>query len=1052
MNTRGRTILKLGVIFSIIAGLTAALIIGNKYAFRFSDAITSELSPAIVDKEEVASSNAKGKKMSEEIMRQGTVLLKNDGNTLPLDLSTSPKVNVFGWHSVEWIYGSIGGTASGIVQPEDGVWDNMVDLYDALDEHGVLYNEKLRNMYLDYATPINSKPATMAEMTILKEPDIEDRNYYSAELMDYTRNFSDTAIVVLSRMAGEGMECSKSLQRKQDAKGVVTEDTTRHYLEISTEEEALLKYVAGKDENGKARFEKVIVLLNMCNAFECGFLDTIEGIDACLYVGYTGTKGATAIPELLYGDTSPSGRTVDTFAYDLFTNPANYAGFGAKTFSNKNWSYVDYLEGIYVGYKWYETADAMKVWSAENGYPNGYDSVVQFPFGYGLSYTTFDWKVDDIKILDGTGEEAVATSVNPVKDKVSLSDKDKVEFTVSVTNTGNVAGREVIELYVTPPYTAGGVEKSYVSLVGYAKTDVIPAGESQTVTVTADLYDVASYDCYNLSGAVGSDGGYVLEDGEYFFKLMTDSHHVKNVTYKDESASASFGFRVDQDIPIQNDPVTGEAVSNKFTGKDSLDRLPLDGRSNTDSSYDPDIPWFKRSEFVKPADFSTLAKPAREIAPEGVSHTWDSPERWTEWENATADFFGAPVDTSPVKWGEKNGLKAFDGDTVTELGKRLAKEENYDSEEWTKLLSQLNLQETLDNMGMYYGSAALESVGKPKLSDLDGPAQIKSVVSAPRGTGYPAMVVIAATFNEKLHYDFGKSFGDDMTTLKIDGLWGWAVDSHRDNFFGRCYESPSEDPFLAGKTIAKAVKGLHTRGKYCFIKHFAVYTYNSPDNTYMTEQALREVYLKAFRPAFVESKALGVMSSFQGLGGESAEVNAGMLVGVLRKEWQFKGAMTTDYISGGEGLCDGMLRLTGSYAMGCQYGKKGFSYSETSSPVRVQHAVQEAMKHILYARLHAYELGEQYKAKPDATETLMTSAINSWVWWKPLLYSVDIVFGAILLLWAAFLLEDTFMKDSRKKGVEEAEGTRRKKELTSDIVFGKIQKVGKEDTQGGKHE
>lgn len=1010
-----KTIIKLVVNFSIIVVLLVALMIGNSVAFRFESAITSTLSPAIVDEEAMASSSASGKKMSEEIMRQGSILLKNDNNTLPLDMATSSKVNVFGWHSVEWIYGSIGGTASGIVQPEDGVWENMIDIYDAFDEYGVLYNQKLRNMYLDYATPINSKPATMGEGTYHKEPDITDKNYYSAELMEYTENFSDTAIVVISRMAGEGMECDKTTQRKKNDKGVMTEDTTRHYLEITTEEEALLTYVAGK-------FDKVVVLLNMCNAFECGFLDTIEGIDACMYVGYTGTKGATAIPELLYGESSPSGRTVDTFAYDLFTNPAN--NNTAKAFSNKGWSYMDYLEGIYVGYKWYETADVMNVWSSENGYANGYDGVVQFPFGYGLSYTTFDWTVDDVKLVDETGEEVVKTPVNPVNDNVLLSDKHKVEFTITVTNTGSVDGREVVELYATPPYTAGGLEKASVNLVGYTKTNVIPAGGSETVTVTADMYDVASYDCYNLSGAVGADGGYVLEDGEYFFKLMTDSHNIKNVTYKDGAMSGSFRFSIERDIAIENDPVTGEEVSNKFTGTNSIDLLPVDGKSNQDPSFNPNIPWFKRSEFVKPADFNTLLSTRRAIAPEGVSHTWDSTSRWTEWENATTDYFGDPVDTTSVKWNQKNGLKVFDGDNVTELGKRLAKEENYDSEEWTQLLSQLSLQETLSNMDMYYGSQALDSIGKPKLNDLDGPAQIKSVVSTPRGTGYPAMVVIAATFNEKLHYDFGKSFGDDMTVLKIDGLWGWAIDSHRDQFFGRCYESPSEDPFLAGKTIAKAVKGLHTRGKYCFIKHFAVYTYYSPDNTYMTEQTLREVYLKAFRPAFVESKALGVMSSFQGLGGESAEVNAGMLVGVLRKEWQFKGAMTTDYIGGGEGLCDGMLRLTGSYAMGCRYGEKGFTYSETGSPVRVQRAVQDAMKHILYTRLHAYELGEQYKANPDAAETMMTSGINSWVWWKPLLYTIDIVFVSIMVLWAALVLEDTFMKSAPKSGKEKSKEER----------------------------
>ncbi len=1008
-----KTIIKLVVNFSIIIVLLVALIIGNFVAFRFESAITSALSPAIVDEEAMALSSASGQKMSEEIMRQGTVLLKNDDDTLPLDMATDSKVNVFGWHSVEWIYGSIGGTASGIVQPEDGIWENMICIYDALSEHGVLYNEKLRNMYLDYATPMNTKLPTMAEGMILKEPAIDDKNFYTSELLEYSENYSETALVVISRMAGEGGECSKTTQPKMNENGVRIDDPARHYLELTVEEEALLKYVSGKDASGNDRYKNVIVIMNVCNPFESNFLNTIEGIDACLYVGYSGSKGATAIPELLYGESSPSGKTVDTFAYDLFTNPANF--YNTKVFSNKSWSYGDYVEGIYVGYKWYETADVMGLWTPENGYANGYDSVVQFPFGYGLSYTTFDWTVDDVKLVDETGEEVVKTAVNPVGETVNLLAKHKVEFTVTVKNTGEVDGREVIQLYATPPYTAGGVEKASVNLVGYAKTNVIPAGESETITVTADMYDVASYDCYNLSGAVGADGGYVLENGEYYFKLMTDSHNIKEVTYKESGAmSGSFKFNVESDIEITHDPITGEAVSNKFTGTNSIDLLPLDGTSNTDATFNPNIKWMNRNAFVKPADFNQYNMSNRQIAPEGINHSWGTVERWSAWDNATTDIFGNPVDTTPVQWNQKNGLKVFEGDQITELGKRLAKEENLDSEEWTKLLSQLGMQETLDNMDMYYGSPALASIGKPKLTDLDGPAQIKSVVGAPRGTGYPAMVVIAATFNEKLHYDFGKSYGDDMTVLKVDGLWGWAIDSHRCSFTGRNYESPSEDPFLAGKTIAKAVKGLHTRGKYCFIKHFAVYTYGSPDNTYMTEQTLREVYLKAFRPSFVEAKALGVMSSFQGLGGESAEVVEGSLVGILRQEWQFKGAMTTDYISGGNGLCDGMLRCTGSYAMGCNYGDKGFTYSETSSPVRLQRAVQDAMKNILYARLHAYELGEQYKANPDAAEVMMSSGIDSWVWWKPLLYTIDVVFALVMVLWAALVLEDTFLKDKKK--------------------------------------
>ena len=265
------------------------------------------------------------------------------------------------------------------------------------------------------------------------------------------------------------------------------------------------------------------MLINTCNQFELGFLDTIEGLDSCLYVGYTGTRAATALPGILYGEVSPSGHTPDIFAYDLFTNPS--AIWGTKTYAEGG-SYLDKVAGIYVGYKWYETADHEGVWTAENGYPGGYDSVVQFPFGFGLSYTTFDWTVDDIKIDGESAEEGA-----------QLKADSKVEFTVTVTNTGERAGRDVVEIYNTAPYTKGQIEKSFVNLVGYGKTNEIEPDASETITVTVDMYDCASYDCYDLNK--NGNAGYELDAGDYLFKLQTDSHNVKQVSYGGETRDGS---------------------------------------------------------------------------------------------------------------------------------------------------------------------------------------------------------------------------------------------------------------------------------------------------------------------------------------------------------------------------------------------------------------------------------------------------------------------------------------------------------------------------------
>ena len=342
---------KLIVNFVLIVIIVVGVAVGNSIAFRYEGEINTLLAPPIVDEEAVQLSSSAGQEMSARIMEEGAVLLQNKDNTLPLDYNTVKKVNVFGWRSVDWIYGSEGMNASGGVAPEDDDFEKNVDIYKALNKYGIEYNQQLYDMYYRYVKPdhqsANLKEVHISTLISLREPKITDRSYYTDDLLTYTENFSDTAIVVIGRMAGEGMNANTTTQQKEGSG--VTDDNTRHYLEISTEEEALLRYCG-------ETFENVIVLLNVANAFECGFLETIPGIDSCLYIGFTGTRAASAIPKLLYGEVSPSGRTVDTFAYDLFTNPANVF-LGGLNYTDYNRSYSDNVENIYIGYKWYETAD-----------------------------------------------------------------------------------------------------------------------------------------------------------------------------------------------------------------------------------------------------------------------------------------------------------------------------------------------------------------------------------------------------------------------------------------------------------------------------------------------------------------------------------------------------------------------------------------------------------------------------------------------------------------------------------------------------------------------
>ena len=411
-------LIKLIVSCVIIVALIVAFSVGNAIAFKYESVIDSALvKPVPLDEETTAAIAASGQKMAQRIVEEGTVLLKNENETLPLSTEETPRVNVFGWHSIDWLYGTGGGkVSSGGVLPENNDISENIDLYKALNEYGIRYNEDLYNMYYNYKRPyLLAESWGKAEITDampLVEPLITDKNYYTDKLLSDARAYSETALVVISRLMGEGGDPSRSSQPKDGPDGRTTAEG-RHFLEISTEEEALLNYVG-------ANFEKVIVLINTCNQFELGFLDTIEGLDACMYVGYTGTRAAVSLPKLLYGEVNPSGHLSDTFAYDIMTNPS--AIWTTTKYKDSTWAdHLDKVAGIYVGYKWYETADAEGLWSEQNGYPGGYDSVVQFPFGYGLSYTDFEWTVNDIRIDGVTAAEGAQLAAN-----------SKVEFTVTV--------------------------------------------------------------------------------------------------------------------------------------------------------------------------------------------------------------------------------------------------------------------------------------------------------------------------------------------------------------------------------------------------------------------------------------------------------------------------------------------------------------------------------------------------------------------------------------------------------------------------------------------
>jgi beta-glucosidase len=479
-------------------------------------------------------------------------------------------------------------------------------------------------------------------------------------------------------------------------------------------------------------------------------------------------------------------------------------------------------------------------------------------------------------------------------------------------------------------------------------------------------------------------------------------------TVLDTGKSAEIKFDVSETIKITHDKYTGQVVKNLFTGEDAIDAMSIDGKT---ADYDPGIPFLTREGFMSLEDIWT-SHVARAVTPGANFNPHDQAyiQGWVdEWSKATVDAFGNPVENGNVIWGANNGLKLYENGIITELGKKLG--EDYNAEEWQALLDQLTIDECVELINFYYTATdAIDSIGMVATNDYDGPAQIKGFTdSTPRGTGYPGMTVLAASWNQELAYKFGQSFGDDMKSVGVNGLWGWAIDTHRTAFFSRNHESPSEDSILAGYTVMNAVQGLNTRGRYCFLKHFAVYDCGQNSDLrgqrqtsyWLTEQSLREVQLRAFYKPFVNGGALGAMTTYRGIGAEASETTEALIGGVLRGEWQFKGAITTDYTSFNT-ASETLLRIGGNLAMGNQLI---VAYKSTEDP-RFQNRLKEAMHEVIYMWLRADYNERDYKAKIESGEikedVLSSTSVNSWQWWRPAIKAINVFAIVTLSTWGLF--------------------------------------------------
>ncbi len=944
-------------------GATLALVAvaaANIGLIFFGDTVNSYLGVGKVEitEEEKAAVMDDGRALSERIEAEGLVLVRNESRTLPLAKSTN-KVNVFGWASTQWVAsGSGSGQVSG----------SVTGILDALSDAGVEYNTELTSMYQDFygerayksAGALNSHAS---EFCRLYEPSIYDKNCYSEKLLADAEDYSDTAIVVIGRVTGESIDCPTTQYKVNTRGGDVKVDVTRTYLELSSEEEALLRYVG-------SHYEHVCVLVNSTNTMELGEVETIPGIDSVMLVGATGQVGAAAVVKALWGDINPSGRTTDTYAYD-FTTAASWANSGAMgegKYTNgkglypadgtknpnvgtdetyEGVSFVDYVEGIYVGYRWYETADAEGYWDGvSNAYGSGYDGVVQYPFGYGLSYTSFSWEVVDS---------------SPSRRTV---DRDsEISMTVRVTNTGGVAGRDVVELYCTPPYTTGGIEKASTVLVSYAKTKLLEPGESQDVTVSFTLDDVASYDYNDANG----DGfcGYELDAGKYEVQLKRDAHEVA------DCEGASRTFNVPQTIECSDDLRTGASVENRFTGDATYDGVSIDG-----SNSGADITWLTRADFS--GTFPKKCSADREMT-DNVSTLNRYNESQVEAD--AVDYEDASESSVYVEAkgsGLGDSMKLADDGELTSLGHELGLD--FYDERWEEVLDDISLDE-MKNLVLhgYIQTQAIDSVGKSATKEVDGPSQVGSFNQLKKGVGYPDGTVLAQTWNASLAEEYGKQLGREASAIGVDGIYAPSTNIHRTPLGGRNFEYLSEDSTLSGTMAAQVVRGAKRAGVYCFIKHLAMNNQDScRDSLYewVTEQTLREFYLRPFKIAVQEGGATGFMSSYNRIGATWAGGNKALLIDVLRGEWGFCGTVITDYADHQQYMnTDQMLRSGGDLYMDGVFGNGSFAYGFTGEELTAASGsstgaraasyyqnLRRATKNILYTWLNARAVNLEYNA------------------------------------------------------------------------------------------
>lgn len=904
--------------------------------------------------------------LAKKVQAEGTVLMTNKNNALPF--AKNSKVTFFGYNTVDM---ALGGTGSGGVSPSAG---RKIDLVKAC-ENKIDMNKTIYDFYQQkYNDKVGFVETTGWGGTTLNFRTVNKVNEISAD--DFTQevknsfdSYNDVAIFVMTRIGGEGSDLNVS----------------NSYLTLSDEEKSVLQAI--KDGN----FKKRIVLVNTFNTPELGWLDDYN-IDACLYIGGPGEVGMDAVTDILTGDINPSGHLADTYAYSVMSAPSmqNFGNFvyaNADSITNKDsQKYLMYNEGIYVGYRYYETRYEDSVLNQGNATASvgvfnssaniwNYAQEVQFPFGYGLSYSTFTQKLNSVNV-DWANKKAT------------------VKVTVNNTSS-NYAGKDVVEVYAQAPMTDNGVEKSAIQLCGFAKTNEIQPGKSQEVTIEIDLRDIASYDYQNYKT-------YIMDEGDYYFAIGNDAHDALNNILALKGKNLSDGMTSVGDA--------GNAVkANKASFDKDEYRLSKTNASITNQFETADINYYTKGtsdevKYLSRKDWNgtwpknmTGFSATQKMIEDAASYYSEK----TDGTTSPSAYQKGDSDTSSITYGaeKKYNLAMMIG-------------VDYDDPAWNELLNQLTLDDYYNSTKQ--GREAIESVGLSATTAVDGPSawtkskyitDYKNQYNADKVkitdelmVSYPTETVIAGTWNVPLTYELGKSFGEEGLWGGGVGWYGPAANIHRTPFGGRNFEYFSEDGFISGKLAESEVQGAMSKGTIPYLKHF--FGNDQETNrigvcTFMNEQSIREIYLRSFQYAFEttgenDKSCSGVMGAFNRLGMVWTGHHQGLWKEVMEKEWGFKGNVTTDFGQKQGSLMEPQLAYEAGTTMFCTSGA-GFANYLKGIDITKDYKLMSNMREAIHRNLYNFANSAAMNGMTSSSKVVPVR-----VWYQNALLGLEIGSGIIL--------------------------------------------------------